>query len=263
MSKLPYSITTIPKGWNLFKLQETASNERYSFTGGPFGSNLKASDYRENGVRIIQLQNIGDGKFLNNYQIFTSEEKPDELSSCNIFPGDIILSKMGDPVARATFIPEYEDRYVMASDGIRLNVNEEIFDKYFVLSFINSKFFRNNAVKQSTGSTRQRIGLNDLRQLPIIAPPIEEQRAIADILGTWDEAIALTESLISALEVRKKGLMQKLLTGEVRFSEFDGEWSDVRLGEITEKIQDGNYGASYPKSNEFLSWYGSSPVPRI
>ena len=110
----------------------TDKRVKWSFTGGPFGSNLQSSDYVSNGVRIIQLQNIGDGEFLNKYKIFTSEEKADELLSCNIYPGDIIMSKMGDPVGRACLIPDTHPRYVMCSDGIRVVVDKQRFNKYFI-----------------------------------------------------------------------------------------------------------------------------------
>src|SRR5690606_28217526 len=109
-------------------------NIKWSFTGGPFGSNLKSSDYTSKGIRIIQLQNIGDGIFNDEYKIFTSLDKADELLSCNIYSGDIILSKMGDPVGRACIIPGDNERYLMASDGIRLAVNEKEFSKYFIFS---------------------------------------------------------------------------------------------------------------------------------
>ena len=123
----------VPIGWKLYELKDVAlKTDRHSFTGGPFGSNLKSEDYTDYGVRIIQLQNIGDGEFKNKYKIFTSPEKADELSSCNIFPNDIILSKMGDPVARATIIPSFDNRYVMASDGIRLAVDKSRFDTKFI-----------------------------------------------------------------------------------------------------------------------------------
>ncbi len=56
--------------------------------------------------------------------------------------------------------------------------------------------------------------------LRIIVPPLPEQRKIADILGTWDQAIGAQERLIAALQERKRGLMQRVLTGQVRFSEF-------------------------------------------
>jgi type I restriction enzyme S subunit len=65
---------------------------------------------------------------------------------------------------------------------------------------------------------------------------VTEQRKIAQILSTWDEAIALVEALIAALKRRKQGLMQRLLTGAVRFPGFEDEWQEIRLGEVFERV---------------------------
>lgn len=188
----------------------------WSITGGPFGSSLKAEDYTPQGVRIIQLQNIGDGYFSDDYAIYTSEQKADELLNCNIYPGDIILSKMGDPVARACFVPEKDKRYLMASDGIRLAVDKTRFDKRFVHAYINSALFRKKAMEASTGSTRQRIGLEDLRRLPFSAPPLPEQTAIAAVLSDMDAEIAALEAQRDKTRALKQGMMQELLTGRIR-----------------------------------------------
>ncbi len=203
--------------WKEYKLADVVDkNKKWSFTGGPFGSNLKAQDYTENGVRIIQLQNIGDGKFLDDYKIYTSNKKADELLSCNIYPGEIIISKMGDPVARACFIPDSAERFLMASDGIRLAVNEEQFNKKFIHEYINFKIFRKKAIESSTGSTRQRIGLDDLRKLTLLIPELTEQTAIAKLLQAADNEIATHQNQLAALKQQKKALMQQLLTGKKR-----------------------------------------------
>ncbi|HHU0103056.1 TPA: restriction endonuclease subunit S [Legionella pneumophila] len=188
----------------------TNSEVKWSFTGGPFGSNLKSSDYTNSGIRVIQLQNIGDGEFIDNYKIYTSENKANELLSCNIYPNEIILSKMGDPVARACLIPDKEKRYLMCSDGIRLAVDKNKFDNYFIYSFINSEIFRSIAEKSSTGSTRKRIGLDILKNLKIMIPPIVEQQKIADLLSSLDDSITNQSKKMEALKQHKKGLMQKL-----------------------------------------------------
>lgn len=129
--------------WEEIRLIDTKDNkERYSFTGGPFGSDLKSSDYTTEGVRIIQLQNIGDGYFDDNYKIYTSTEKAMSLSSNLIYPNEIIIAKMAHPLARATILPKIEDKYLMASDGIRLKIDDTKFDNYFIYSQINSEKFR-------------------------------------------------------------------------------------------------------------------------
>lgn len=232
----------IPEDWKNCKFSDIPDQKiKWSLTGGPFGSDLKSSDYTdESGVRIIQLQNIGDGSFLNSYKIFTSEEKADQLIGCNIYPGELILSKMGDPVTRTCIIPDFHDRYLMASDGIRLVPDKTKFDKKFVLEFINFELFRNIAIAHSTGSTRQRIGLGDLKKLPFVCPPLPEQQKIATILSTWDKAIDKLTQLIATKEQRKKGLMQQLLTGKKRFAGFTDEWKEVKLGDCS--ILSGDYG---------------------
>src|SRR5690554_7073388 len=63
----------------------TDKHVKWSFIGGPFGSNLKSSDYVSDGVRIIQLQNIGDAEFMDDYKIFTSEDrKSTRLNSSHV-----------------------------------------------------------------------------------------------------------------------------------------------------------------------------------
>jgi len=229
------------EGWNGHKLIDAADRKiRWSFIGGPFGSNLKSSDYVKDGVRVIQLQNIGDGEFIDDYQIFTSEEKADELLSNNIYPHEIILSKMGDPVGRACLIPDSHDRYVMCSDGIRLAVNEREYNKHFIFFLINSAPFRSLVEKTATGSTRKRIGIDELKDLPFSAPIREEQHKIADCLSSLDELITAETQKLDALKTHKKGLMQQLFPREgetvpqLRFPEFReaGEWKEARLGDI-------------------------------
>lgn len=223
----------IPEGWRLVSLGETSDpNKKWSFTGGPFGSNLKQSSYVESGVRIIQLQNIGDGIFLDKYKIFTSEEKANELLSCNIYPGEIILSKMGDPVARACIIPDIDKKYLMASDGIRLAPDNERFNTYFVFLAINSKYFRLLAENSSTGSTRKRIGLSTLRKLKLYAPNLTEQNRIVAVLKTYDQAIGILKRKIEIKKEIKKGLMQELLSGKSRIVGYSDEWVNHELEDL-------------------------------
>ncbi|MBW6481291.1 MAG: restriction endonuclease subunit S [Bacteroidales bacterium] len=197
--------------WEVKQLIDVSDKKtKWSFIGGPFGSNLKSSDYVADGIRIIQLQNIGDAEFFDDYKIFTSEEKADELLANNIYPGEIILSKMGDPVGRACLIPYKHARYVMCSDGIRLVVDEKAYSKYFIYTLINSIQFRALVEKTATGSTRKRIGLDDLKNLPMVVPKPEEQQKIADCLSSLDELITAEAQKLDTLKAHKKGLMQGL-----------------------------------------------------
>ncbi len=85
------------------------------------------------------------------------------------------------------------------------------------------------------------LNRNNVHSLTVSVPPLPEQRKIVEILGTWDEAIHLIESLIEALQRRKKALMQLLLTGEVRFPEFTAKWSHVKLGTLLSERREAGY----------------------
>lgn len=227
----------IPEDWEITTFGNIADKSvKNSITGGPFGSNLKTDDYTNDGVQIIQLQNIGDGEFIDKSVVYTSVEKANELKSCNIYPGEIILSKMGDPVARACIMPFKAKRFLMASDGIRLVVDENKFSKHFVFHYINSKYFRNRAIDVSTGSTRQRIGLPELKSLDFIKPTLTEQKAIATALSDVDALITSLEQTIAKKKAIKQGAMQQLLTpphkGGKRLPGFEGEWVETVFSEI-------------------------------
>lgn len=207
------------KHWQPTAIGDIASNKKWSLTGGPFGSNLQSRDHTNSGVRIIQLQNIGDGEFINKHSTFTSEAKADNLLPNNIFSGEIILSKMGDPVARGCLVPGVDERFVMCSDGIRLSVNVEKFDTNFVLLMINHNDFRKAAENASTGSTRKRIGLTELRTLKINCPKFSEQKTISSIIVNMNAEITALEKRLEKAKAIKQGMMQQLLTGKIRLVE--------------------------------------------
>lgn len=246
--------------WIVCDLIDTADkNIKWSFTGGPFGSNLKAEDYTENGIRIIQLQNIGDGEFIDDYKIYASEEKANELLSCNIYSGEIILSKMGDPVGRACIIPKHLERCIMASDGIRLVVDEKRFSKYFIYSLINSKQIREAIERKSTGSTRKRIGLDELKKIKLPNPiKLGEQQKIAACLSSLDEVITAESQKLEVLKDHKRGLLQNLLPvgnesiPKIRFKEFQNneDWKEDTLANIASFRR-----GSFPQPYGLPEWY--------
>ena len=80
------------------------------------------------------------------------------------------------------------------------------------------------------------LNKTEFSKFKIPLPPLPEQKKIADCLSTWDCAIEKQSQLINALTQRKKALMQQLLTGKKRLPGFEGEWKEVKLGDLFEKI---------------------------
>jgi type I restriction enzyme S subunit len=97
------------------------------------------------------------------------------------------------------------------------------------------------------GSGRFKLNKATLEKLPMLVPPLLEQRKITQILSTWDKAISATESLITNNQQQKKNLMQQLLTGKKRFAGFNKEWMKVRLGDMAEMNSGGTPKSSVPE----------------
>ncbi len=102
----------------------------------------------------------------------------------------------------------------------------------------------NEIKKLATGISVYGISKGNLSKLKLPLPPLPEQRAIAACLCTWDNAITKVQAILAQRELRKKWLMQNLLTGKKRLKGFDGEWKEYKLEyfieEYNEKPKDGN-----------------------
>jgi type I restriction enzyme S subunit len=144
---------------------------------------------------------------------------------------------MGDPVARACIVPDTHQRFLMASDGIRLLPDKDRYNTYFIFSAINRPSFRKRAIQLSTGTTRQRIGLSELRTIRINTPSLEEQKKIAYFLSSIDDWVENLTQQKLALEKYKKGIMQKIFSLKIRFKNENGrdfpEWEEKQLDQVT------------------------------
>ncbi len=98
--------------------------------------------------------------------------------------------------------------------------------------FYNLLSAKNRLVKLGCGSTFLEVSKKDFERFRVTVPPVEEQRKIAEILGVWDKAIELQVRIIDKLELRKRALMQCLLSGRHRLPGFSYPWQKVRLGDL-------------------------------
>ncbi|MGO2054123.1 MAG: restriction endonuclease subunit S [Halomonadaceae bacterium] len=96
------------------------------------------------------------------------------------------------------------------------------------------------------GAGRYKLNKASLEKIPVLIPPRPEQKKIAQILSTWDQAITATERLLEKSQQRKKGLMQQLLTGKKRLPGCEGEWESVPLRELLIPKKSKSGDGSYP-----------------
>jgi type I restriction enzyme S subunit len=90
------------------------------------------------------------------------------------------------------------------------------------------------SIAHGTSDTMKKIQKGSFLKLPVLLPPLPERQKIADILGTWDEALEKLDALITAKARRKQALMQQLLTGHRRLPGFSKPWKQTRFGDLME-----------------------------
>lgn len=168
----------IPKGWEIASFGELMANEANSLTDGPFGSKLKTAHYVPNGPRVIRLGNIGVGKFIDNDKAHISPEHYATLEKHRVFPSDLLIAGLAEPVGRCCIAPEDIGNAIVKADCFRAKPHPELSGPY-LMYYLNSPQTRAELESQRHGIGRIRIGLGDLKALPVPVPPRQELCRIA------------------------------------------------------------------------------------
>jgi type I restriction enzyme S subunit len=158
--------------------------------------------------------------------------RPEDLLKEN----DIIFVRSNgnrDLIGRSLYIKNLQERVTHSGFTIRLRFTHPNTFAPFFIHLLKSEFVRIELSHFGSGTNISNLSQETLRKVRVPLPPLPEQRKIAEILSTWDEAIALTEWVIASKQQLKKGLMQQLLSGKKRFPEFGGkEWHTFQLGDV-------------------------------
>jgi type I restriction enzyme S subunit len=228
-----------PSGWDRQPLGSLIE----SAVDGPFGSSLKSSHYVDTpGVRVVRLQNIGDGVFNDQDQAWVSAAHAATLSRHEVRAGDVLVASLGDenhPYCRSCVYPRNLAPGIVKADCFRLRFDPALLTSGYCARLFNCPPTRMGLSGLAQGVTRDRVNLGNLLKFWIPVPPVEEQRAIAAVLDALDDAIHKTEQIIAKLQQVKQGLLHDLLTrgiddnGELRDPERHPEqFQDSPLGRI-------------------------------
>jgi len=210
----------IPEEWEVVRLGEVGE-----IIDGDW---ILEKYYTESGVRLIQVGDIGIGKLLNKSNHYISEKSARHLKVKFLKDGQILISRLPDPIGRSCLVPKLPYPAITAVDVSILTVYEDISEKTFIVQILNTDLFFGQCSNLASGTTRSRISRSNLKNLLIPLPPLSEQKRIAEILSQIDQAIEKEEKYKEKLERLKKGLMEDLLTGKVRVNKLvEGEVNEM------------------------------------
>lgn len=212
----------IPNTWEVMEFGEIVISSQYGLSN----ASANGGEYR-----IIGMKNIQEGKLLiDNCAMVSLTEA--EYEKYKLVPDDFLFNRTNsyNLVGKSVLIETNPDA-TFASYLIRFKLDKEKVLPKFVYYFFNTdksdKKLKAIATKAVSQANINPTVLQSVFEL--LVPPIPEQRKIAIILSTWDEAITKTQQIITQLQQRNKGLMQQLLQSKQ-------DWSERKLSDIFDRV---------------------------
>jgi len=209
----------LPKGWILAKLRDLVIDPVIDFVDGPFGSNLKSSEYKTEGIPVFKIQNIKAGYFLDKNIQFVSPEKAEQLKRHSFRLGDIIITKLGEPLGLCCDVPDKYPYGIIVADLIRIRPSKLIINTDYLVYAINSKFIQDQFKENTKGTTRARVNLSIVRDINIPVAPLDEQLRIVakinDLLADLNNGKTKLEKSLSQLSIYREVFLRLAFEGKL------------------------------------------------
>ena len=174
---------------------------------GPFGTTLKAKEYSKEGVPLISVGEIGYGALrIKESTPRAPPEVVERLPEYVLQAGDIVFGRKG-AVDRLAMVKPEQAGWFLGSDGIRLRLPSTC-DARFIAYQLQGHEARSWLLQHATGTTMASLNQSTIERLPIVLPPLADQRAIAYILGTLDDKIELNRRMNETLEAMARALFK-------------------------------------------------------
>lgn len=203
---------------------------------GPFGSLLHQKDYVATGTPIITVEHLGENRILGNNVPCVTDEDKERLSRYTLKTGDIVFSRVGS-VDRRSLVREIENGWLFSGRCLRIRPNQEIIDSRYLSWFFGLEVFKDYVRKIAVGATMPSLNTDLLSDIPVILPPIAEQRAIADVLSALDDKIELNRRMNQTLEELAQTLFKHWFIENENLSKMT-----IPLSSLIREILSGDWG---------------------
>lgn len=209
----PYQI---PDNWCWIQLNYI-KKDKDSFFDGDW---ILSSDMDSDGdVRLLQLSDIGIGDFLDKSDKHISFSTYKKLNCTKLCAGDVMISRMAEPIARSCIVPEFSYTAITAVDVAIMRCNSAVIINRFLNYLCNTPWFTDLAFSRARGTTRVRITRANLGEMPLPLPPLSEQQRIVDriesIFAKLDEAKEKAQAVVDGFELWKSAILHEAFTGEL------------------------------------------------
>jgi len=213
----------LPPGWSAASIAELACDLRNALTIGPFGSNLRVADYRDEGVPLVFVRDIRSETFGGLGTKYVGVRKARELSSHSVSPGDLLITKMGDPPGDTALYPTHRPPAIITADCIKLTANRDLTTESFLLHWLRSPQMREAVLAESKGVAQQKVSLKRFRGIEVQVPPLNEQRRIVDKIDALMARSRRAKEALDAIPPLLERFRQSVLAAAFR-GDLTADW---------------------------------------
>lgn len=210
------------------------------------GDWIENKDQSVSGIRLIQTGNIGRGYFRDksdSYK-FISESTFDKLGCKEVFPGDILISRLPDPIGRACIIPPFlKGRFITAVDCTIVRTNDLLLPKFFVYYTMSNTYYLRLKIF-ITGAVRKRISRSNLSKINILIPPLQTQQQIVEELDCLTSIIEKQKKQLEELDNLAQSIFYDMFGDPI---ENEKEWNAVTIENVCSSIIRGPFGSALKK----------------
>ena len=177
---------------------------------GPFGTQLKQSEYTTSGVAVWGIPEI-NSEFRKNPEIFVTAEKAKKLEPFSLIAGDIAMSRKGN-VGQCAIYPDSFAAGIIASDVLRIRVDRrKLVPKFMQYQLHNSEHVRNQILQVSNGAVMAGINVTKLKSIKVYTPPLELQQSFVAFAEQADKSKFAAQQALADLTATQKALMRQYL----------------------------------------------------
>nr|WP_236201664.1 MULTISPECIES: restriction endonuclease subunit S [Pseudomonas] len=244
----------MPDHWSSVPIKYMALERNSLFLDGDW---IESKDISSDGIRYITTGNVGEGAYKEQGAGFISEETFHALRCTEVYEGDVLVSRLNNPIGRACVVPNLGGRVVTSVDNVIFRPDLKFYKKFIVYLFSSEEYFKHTS-NLARGATMQRISRGLLGNIRVVTPSLEEQTQIARFLdhetARIDALIEEQQRLIELLKEKRQAVISHAVTkgldptvpmkdsGVEWLGEVPAHWEVRSISSISKKITNGYVG---------------------
>jgi|SRR5690554_2835429 len=222
----------VPDHWCSVPIKYMALERSSLFLDGDW---IESKDISSDGIRYITTGNVGEGAYKEQGAGFISQDTFHFLRCTEVYEGDVLVSRLNNPIGRACVVPDLGGKVVTSVDNVIFRPDSKFYRKFIVYLFSSEEYFKHTS-NLARGATMQRISRGLLGNIRVVTPSLEEQIQIARFLdhetAKIDALIREQERLIELLQEKRQAVISHAVTKgldpDVPMKDSGVEW----LGEV-------------------------------